>query len=262
MALESHRCSFAGYRRGPRYPGLPHVIASPAPPRSRLLLTPSSCSGGGNASTLVHRRGPTRSPPHASFLECGLGRTLLIRPPVPLSRARDQPWLHPPAEEATDLEAYLSTQRAKAGQAPRISSSDGRSCWSRRTSSPSPQGPGAAVGLIQSIRGRSGFDALRLHGRRVRCAPLWVRHVPGTEGEPAQVGYAIGRAVGNAVVRNRLRRRLRAILTELDRAGSLPPGVYMIGATPGAGEASFDHLSGQLERAVIRATKGGGDGSP
>lgn len=71
---------------------------------------------------------------------------------------------------------------------------------------------------------------------------------------PTEVGFAIGRPIGTAVVRNRLRRRLRAILTELDRSGSLPPGVYLIGAVPGAEQASFDELREQMKRAIRRAT--------
>lgn len=83
---------------------------------------------------------------------------------------------------------------------------------------------------------------------------MWVRYLPRPGDEPTEVGFAIGRRIGTAVVRNRLRRRLRAILTELDRAGELPPGVYLVGATPGAEQATFDELSEQMMRAIRRVT--------
>ena len=48
---------------------------------------------------------------------------------------------------------------------------------------------------------------------------------------PPRVGFAVGRTVGGAVVRNRIRRRLRAAFRELQRAGALPSGAYLVGAT-------------------------------
>jgi ribonuclease P protein component len=55
-----------------------------------------------------------------------------------------------------------------------------------------------------------------------------------------RVAYAIGRSVGSAVTRNRLRRRLRAIIAS--QASSMPPGWYLIGATPAAASLSFAAL--------------------
>ena len=70
--------------------------------------------------------------------------------------------------------------------------------------------------------------------------------LPGAAGPP-RVAYAIGRPVGGAVVRNRLRRQLRALLAE--RAASLPPGAYLIGASPAT--ATLDH--GDLRRTLHTA---------
>ena len=65
-----------------------------------------------------------------------------------------------------------------------------------------------------------------------------------------QVAYAIGKAVGGAVVRNRVRRRLRALVEEMDRAGALTPGLYLIGADAAAVETPYQalrqHLGGAL----------------
>jgi ribonuclease P protein component len=59
--------------------------------------------------------------------------------------------------------------------------------------------------------------------------------VPDPAAVPPRVGYAIGRPIGTAVTRNRLRRRLRAVVHDEARLG-LPPGWYLIGASPGADE--------------------------
>ncbi|MFP4511591.1 MAG: ribonuclease P protein component [Acidimicrobiales bacterium] len=106
--------------------------------------------------------------------------------------------------------------------------------------------------MIRSIGDRSTFAALRRRGRRARSGPLWVRHLPGSGDEPTRVGYAIGRQVGNAVVRNRLRRRLRAVLSEMDHDGSIPPGVYLVGADPSASDASFEELRARMQRVVSK----------
>ena len=62
------------------------------------------------------------------------------------------------------------------------------------------------------------------------------------------MAYALGRAIGPAVERNRLRRRLRSLLSH----ASLPPGWYLIGATPAATERSFDELTFDLQALVAR----------
>jgi ribonuclease P protein component len=65
------------------------------------------------------------------------------------------------------------------------------------------------------------------------------------------VAFAIGRAVGTAVTRNRLRRRLRALLAS---RASLPPGLYLFGASPSASELSSDELSAELDRLIVKVS--------
>jgi RNase P protein component len=60
------------------------------------------------------------------------------------------------------------------------------------------------------------------------------------------VAYALGRAIGPAVVRNRLRRQLQALVG----ASSLPAGLYLIGAQPGAARRSSVELEFDLRRLV------------
>ena len=62
--------------------------------------------------------------------------------------------------------------------------------------------------------------------------------VPGLDGTPPRVAFAIGRRVGSAVVRNRLRRRLRAALVELHPA----PGDYLVVCDPDAANLPFSDL--------------------
>jgi ribonuclease P protein component len=105
---------------------------------------------------------------------------------------------------------------------------------------------GAAV---WRVRDAATFGALRRHGRRVRTGALTVTWLPGSEGTPPRLAFAIGRPVGTAVVRNRLRRRLRSLFAE--QAAGLPPGTYLLGAGPAA--ATLDH--GELRRTLTTALK-------
>src|SRR5258708_21849607 len=84
------------------------------------------------------------------------------------------------------------------------------------------------------ISDRGTFSALRRRGRRARSGPITLTWLPpevGALDAPPRVGFAVGRSVGGAVVRNRIRRRLRAGFRELVRAGTLPGGAYLVGAT-------------------------------
>jgi len=76
-----------------------------------------------------------------------------------------------------------------------------------------------------------------------------VTHLPGTNGEPPRVAYAIGRHIGGAVARNQLRRRLRSVVVELAAEGRVAPGAYLIGAAPAAASSSFGDLRGFLSDA-------------
>jgi ribonuclease P protein component len=104
--------------------------------------------------------------------------------------------------------------------------------------------------LIDRIRRRDAFARLRRNGVRVRVDPLWCSFVPDPDVAPPQLAFAIGRAVGSAVERNRLRRRLRAILGSC----ALPPGLWLIGATPTASEHSFAQLQDTV-RDLVSATR-------
>ena len=71
-----------------------------------------------------------------------------------------------------------------------------------------------------------------------------------------QVALAIGRAAGPAVRRNRVRRQLRAHLAELDRAGRLPGGLYLVGLTGAGSGATGRELQSGLAIAAERLSRG------
>lgn len=78
----------------------------------------------------------------------------------------------------------------------------------------------------------------------------WAAARSGSASARACVGFAIGRNVGGAVVRNRLRRRLREVVSASARAGSLPPGSYLISARPEASDLPFSELERLLSEAI------------
>jgi len=147
-------------------------------------------------------------------------------------------------------EAYLSAQQPPPSPQARVPRADEHPWWTGRHQVPPRQGPRPSVGLIDRIRERDGFVRLRQEGKRTRIDPLWCSSVPDPTSTSPKVAFAIGRAVGPAVVRNRLRRRLRVLLAE----ASLPPGLYLIGATPRAAELTFDQLAERIERLRERLT--------
>ena len=107
--------------------------------------------------------------------------------------------------------------------------------------------------MITRIRGRHEFARLARDGTRIRCSALWCTWCPDPLSSSTAVAFAISRAYGPAVRRNRLRRRLRAILTELDRTATLPPGMMLIGARPRGGvELTFDQAASELRTIVER----------
>ena len=110
--------------------------------------------------------------------------------------------------------------------------------------------------VVDAVRTRRAFSALRDSRNRARSGPVWVvradvpADVPEAGGAPVCVAYAVGRPVGTAVVRNRLRRRLRPLIGELAGDGMLPPGLYLVGATAAAAGEDHEGLRDHLGRAV------------
>jgi ribonuclease P protein component len=122
---------------------------------------------------------------------------------------------------------------------------------------------------VGRIRGRAAFEQFRRPEGRAERGPVRVSYVSTTSrrapgGTPIvppipQVGYVIGRRCGNAVVRNRIRRRLRSAVQLV--AVTLPPGNYLVGASPVAAEVPFDRLvsavSGSMSAAAGKASPPG-----
>lgn len=108
--------------------------------------------------------------------------------------------------------------------------------------------------MVDAVRTRRSFAALSRSRSRARSGPLWVVRsddpVPGRDPDTVRVAYAIGRAVGGAVVRNRLRRRLRAAVHEVERAGALSPGAYLIGVDASAAATPYADLRRYLDGAL------------
>ena len=100
------------------------------------------------------------------------------------------------------------------------------------------------------IRDRQTFAALRRRGRRVRRGPLTVTWLPGLEDRPPQAAFVVGRTVGGAVTRNRVRRRLRAALRELQAAGRLPAGSYLLGGSADLADLPWTELVELLASAI------------
>ncbi len=124
-------------------------------------------------------------------------------------------------------EAHLPAEQPQAQEEARLPHALAHSRRSRGSQEPTSTRPQASQRLTGRIRDRATFAALAAVPRR-RRGPLSLRFTPG--GDEARVAYAIGRNAGGAVRRNRIRRRLRAVVAELDRAGALAPGAYLIGA--------------------------------
>jgi ribonuclease P protein component len=79
-----------------------------------------------------------------------------------------------------------------------------------------------------------------------------VGFVEGEDQHEVRVAYSLNRRLGGAVERNRLRRRLRAAMQEAD---SLKPGAYLVSASAGAKDLSFEELKEALRVASVRATE-------
>jgi ribonuclease P protein component len=103
--------------------------------------------------------------------------------------------------------------------------------------------------VIRGIRRRATFAALRHEGRKVRRRGLAVVYLPAPT-DTTEVAFAISRRTATAVRRNRCRRRLRAALDEVQRAGRLPHGAYLISVAPEAVEAPQAHLRTILDEVL------------
>jgi ribonuclease P protein component len=71
---------------------------------------------------------------------------------------------------------------------------------------------------------------------------------------PPQAAFVVGRTAGGAVTRNRVRRRLRAALRELQAAGRLPAGSYLLGGSADLADLPWSELVEQLGSAIDEAT--------
>ncbi|HEX8804243.1 MAG TPA: ribonuclease P protein component [Acidimicrobiales bacterium] len=110
--------------------------------------------------------------------------------------------------------------------------------------------------MIWRIRDRATFELLRREGRRARRGEVSVVFAPAPGGPP-RLAFGVGRRVGSAVVRNRLRRRLRAAARELDRAGGLAPGAYLVTVRPEAAALPYADLRSRFEAAASAASAPG-----
>lgn len=162
------------------------------------------------------------------------------RPPTLVARRVSRGRADGPPDAGAAREANISAQQPKAGQESRVPPPDVDPCGAGHPQGPSAEGPASPLCLIEPVRDRASFAALRRSGRRVRRGPLTLTFVPGVPADPPRVAYAIGRKVGGAVVRNRLRRRLRVVVSELGPL--VQPGAYLIAAAPGAATLSFGEL--------------------
>jgi len=108
---------------------------------------------------------------------------------------------------------------------------------------------------VWRITDRRTFQALRREGRRARRGPLTVTWLApdGGDTNPPRAGFALGRSVGGAVVRNRVRRRLRAALRELQAAGRLPAGAYLLGGTAELAELPWAVVVDLVEATITEA---------
>ncbi|MEV6109220.1 ribonuclease P protein component [Streptomyces sp. NPDC051940] len=108
------------------------------------------------------------------------------------------------------------------------------------------------------LRRREDFATAVRRGRRAGRPLLVVHlnsgngpHAPGEHASAVRAGFVVSKAVGSAVQRNLVKRRLRHLMR--DRIAGLPPGsLVVVRALPGAAEAGFDRLSGDLDAALRR----------
>jgi ribonuclease P protein component len=79
-----------------------------------------------------------------------------------------------------------------------------------------------------------------------------VVHVISNSNLVSRVGLTIGRGIGGSVVRHRTARRLREVVRRL--LPTMPRGFdVVVRCLPGAGTATFDELSRDVEQALASA---------
>lgn len=112
--------------------------------------------------------------------------------------------------------------------------------------------------MVAPVRRRGDFDALGSTRARGRSGPVRVAWAAGPDDDPApvRVAYAVARTAGPAVVRNRIRRRLRPMIADLDAAGALAPGAYLVAARAECATLPAPDLRRHLAAAVAGATRG------
>ncbi len=159
--------------------------------------------------------------------------------------------------QEADREAHVPTQQAEASEAARVPPAHAHAGRPSDRQIAAPQGPRPAVGLIGRISDRATFEALRRAGRRARRGPVTVVYAPGPV--DVRAAYSVGKGLGTAVQRNRVRRRLRAALRELHTdTGGLPPGAYLVIASPPAARASYAELRRSIASACDAVARGAG----
>jgi ribonuclease P protein component len=169
-------------------------------------------------------------------------------------------------------ETDLPTERAEAGQDPRVPQTDVDQGWTGGDPVAPGEGASSAVGVtggppaghrrvagVEALRSRRSFEAVRRSATRGRAGPLTVHFLEEASWSRPKVAYAISRRTGSAVVRNRLRRRLRAIMSA--QAQSIPVGAYVIRTGPDGTRLGFDELKVAMSRALERATSGRATGT-